>query len=248
MRRPGTVTAVAIISVMMGVFCGCGSLYIIALPAMMEMQKATLARVQARTESDFKRQTERRVEDLSAQREAATSPDEQQRLDEAIQQEQARHAPDLSKMMNFMVPPEARIFYVGLGIVGVVVNLLFLVSGIGLFPMMEWARKLNLTASFLQIVVSVGSTIYTIAVVSPAMARGMHEMMQEIQKSLPPGDPGPPMGQINSMLQLATGIGSGASTFIICTWLVAAICMLSTPRVKAAFRSRSAARATAAHG
>jgi hypothetical protein len=242
LRRPGTVTTVAVMSILFGVVCGCGSIYSIFMPSMMQMQRGMMGSMQEQIERDFETERRRTIERLRDERDTATTPEDQQRIDEEIRRNEGRQAPDMQKMTTMMVPPGSEKFYVVSGIVAALINLVFLVSGIGLFPMMEWARKLNIAASVIDIFYTLASTAYNIAVIGPAMGRGMQEMMQEIQKSAPAGTPPPPMPEMGTLMQMMMGVGASVMAFIIIAWLVAAICMLSTRRVKEAFRARAAAK------
>jgi hypothetical protein len=241
-RRPGSITAVAIISVLIGILCGCGSISNIFMPAMMQMQKNMIDGMQVQMKHDFESQRQRNIERLQREKDAATTPAEQQRVDDELRRAESQPMPDMQKLTSMMTLPGNRTFYVVSGILGAVISLLFLVSGIGLFPMMEWARKLNITTSVLDILFTLASTSYNVAVVGPEMGRHMQEMMDEIQKASPPGTSAPPMPEMGTIMQTMMGVFMSIGGFIIIVWLVAAICMLSTRRVREAFRARAVPR------
>jgi hypothetical protein len=70
----------------------------------------------------------------------------------------------------------------------------------------------------------------------------MEEMMREVQKASSSDGPQPPVAEMGGMMQVMMGAGSVVMGFLIISWLVAAICMLRSRRVKEAFRGAAAAR------
>ena len=235
-------TAVAIVSILIGVVCGCTSVYSIFTPAMMKMQGSMWGNMKGQMERDFERQRQRDVDRLQRERESATTPEQREQIDEEMRQVEAREVPDMQKVFSAMIPPEAASYYVVTGILGTVLSLLFLVSGIGLLPMMEWARKLNIATSVIDILSTLGMTIYNVAVIGPAMGRGMEEMMREMQKAAPSDGPQPPVDEIGSIMQVSMGAGMVIFAVVFISWFIAAICMLRSRRVNDAFRAATAAR------
>ncbi len=231
-QRPGSVTAVAIVNIVMAVLCGCSSLWMVATPAFMKMQQGMMESFSKQVEADINR----RVAQLRQDRARAT-PEQQQRIDREIAQIQSEKMPDMSKFYGAFTSPSVKSFYLLSGIAGCLINLLFLISGIGLFSMSQWARKLAIGACVAAIVFALVSAVFNVLVIAPAMGQSMQEMMTEIQKISPPGQPTPPMPDMGGMMKFFSAAGSIFYLLIQCAWPVTAMILLSTKTSQDAFRA-----------
>jgi len=238
-QRPTSVTAVAIINIILGVLCGCSSLWMIVTPAMMSAYQRVMSPMMKQMTQQFEADKRREIARLRSERKEATTQEEREQIDAEIATWKAMKMPmpDLSKFYSAFTTPKVTTFYIAVGLVGCLINLLFLISGIGLFYVAEWARKMSITASVACIASTLVSTVFNFFVVTPAMARSMQDMMTGMQKMMPPGQSPPPLMDMGRMMQVWTDIWSGFYCLLLCGWLVAAIVMLSQSRVREAFRT-----------
>jgi hypothetical protein len=72
--------------------------------------------------------------------------------------------------------PGYRAYQIGQPLVGLLLSVLLLVSGIGLLNMQRWARTLAILWAVLMILLEVGSTAFHLLIVSPAMTRALRNV------------------------------------------------------------------------
>jgi uncharacterized protein YacL len=236
-QRPTSVTAVAVINIILGVLCGCSSLSMMVTPAMMSMYQKVMSPMMKQITQQFEADKRREIARLRSERKEATTQEEREQIDAEIETWKSLKMPDMSKFYSAFTTPKVTTFYVAAGIVGCLINLLFLISGIGLFYVAEWARKMSITASVVCIVATLVSTVFNFIIVIPATAQSLQDMMTEMQKMMPPGQSPPPLMDMGGMMQVWTAIWSGFYCLLLCGWLVAAIVMLSQSRVREAFHT-----------
>lgn len=75
----------------------------------------------------------RAIARLRSERKEATTQEEREQIDAEIETRKAMRMPDISKFYSAFTTPKVTTFYVAAGVVGCLINLLFLISGIGLF-------------------------------------------------------------------------------------------------------------------
>jgi hypothetical protein len=123
-----------------------------------------------------------------------------------------------------------------------VLALMMIVSGIGLLMMQAWARVLAIVYAILSILVTIGSVIYSAAVVLPAMSAIMQDMMNQVAKQAGPGAGGPPAAAMGQVMQGAMIIGVVLNALVIVYPILVLVIML-LPSVAAAFAGRPVRRA-----
>ncbi|MCS6858883.1 MAG: hypothetical protein NZT92_01025 [Abditibacteriales bacterium] len=238
--RPTSVTAVAVINIILGVLCSCSSLSMTATPAIMSAYQQSMTPMMKQVKQQFEADKRREIARLRAERQQATTAEERQQIDEKIKTWQAMKTPDMRKFFGLFTAPQVATFYVVTGIIGCLLNLLLLIAGIGLFPLAEWARKLSIAASVMGIIFTLTSNAFNVFVITPTMAPSLQAMMTEIQKMSPPGQPPSPGTNMGAMMQVWTALWSGIYCLLLCGWLVAVIVILSNRRVRDTFRAAAA--------
>ncbi len=233
-ERPTAVTVLAVGNIILAFLCSCCSLWMIATPVFTEFQKSVFQQMSPHFEAEMRREIDR----LLQKRKAAKTPQEQQQIDAQIATLKATKMPDMSKFVEPFTTPQAKAFFYGFGAAGLVINLLFFISGVGLFWMASWARKLAIGASIARIVEVLVSTTFNIVVITPAMAQASQAMMTEMQKMMPPGQPMPPMPNMAAFIQFQSIAWSLFSALLYCAWPIAVLIVLFLPDVREAFRSR----------
>lgn len=184
--RPTSVTAVAVINLILGVLCSCSSLGMTATPALMSAYQRSMTPMMQQINRQFEADKRREIARLRAERQKATTPEERQQIDEEIKMWQAMKMPDINKFFGAFTAPQVATFYVNTGILGCFLNLPFLILGIGLFSLAEWARKLTIAASVVGILFTLASNVFNIFVVTPTMTPALQAMMTEMQKRCRP--------------------------------------------------------------
>ncbi len=232
-RRSGAITTVAIVSILLGLCCGIGSLYQIFYPQVMEMQKTSMAVQQKQIESDINASKTRRIEELRQERETADDARKAE-IDGKIAKEEAKKAPDITKLITAMAPPQAGTFFRISGITGALIQALLLASGIGLLSLRRWAWTGNIAASVLQILLSVGTFAYQVTVLGPSLKQAMADFMNDVGANAE----GAEKAQIESMVGMmgtTMNVMSGIGMFLGVLWFSIAISLLCTRRSREIF-------------
>jgi hypothetical protein len=118
--------------------------------------------------------------------------------------------------------------------VSVLLAALLIVAGIGLLKMHGWARVLAILSSAGGIVVLIGTFIYGIIVLNPAMHKAQAAFMETMQKNM--AAQGTAMPKMNVELGRGAEIAIGAVTYgIPVAYCVVAIVTMLLPSVSRAF-------------
>jgi hypothetical protein len=114
-------------------------------------------------------------------------------------------------------------------VVSFLLSVLLLTAGIGLLNMHSWGRVLSLICGGALFVTQVGSLIYQLAYVNPAMARWELEMARAAGGRLPPGG----FGNFTT-----NNITTAVAAILGAAYAVVLIVMMLVPHVSAAFGQR----------
>ncbi len=146
--------------------------------------------------------------------------------------------PDMAKFMQEAGFPGYVIADVATGLL---LNILLIVSGIGLLSFKEWGRRLGLWVAAAKIIRLVALYGYFIVVVVPDLTKALtsmfKEMVDEMAKAAPPGQPVP---KAADMAQMGTAMGIFYTAFAIgmmtfgVVYPIIVLILLSRQRVKAA--------------
>ena len=232
-RRSGAITTVAIVSIVLGLCCGIGSLYQLFTPQMMKMQKQSMAIQQKTMSAEIEQTKTRRLEELQKERDAATDA-EKPEIDARIKKTEAMKAPDITKVFDALAPENAQHFYIVSGLTGALIQALLLATGIGLLSLRRWARTGNIAASVLQILLSIGTFVYQMTTVSPAVTKAMQDIFAEIGEAAE-GAEVEQLKSMGSIMGTMMTASAGAAMFISLLWFTIAICLLSSRRSKEIF-------------
>lgn len=213
-----------------GIGTACQYLFMPMVGEMMENQQKQLA-------STLEAQQKSQIAALLEEQKAASTEEEKEavkvRID-LVQNTQPVKTPDMSGIMGFS---DRRVMIWGVtnGLSGALLNLLMLISGIGLIMLRGWGRTLALWIAGLKLLrLGVSSTFYCI-VCAPAVAQGVVNAMQQVGPSSPSSAPvemGTAMVAIYSIQSI--GFALFASVYpILC------LIFLTRARVKAAFPQKT---------
>lgn len=228
---------IGILNILFGVLlCFCGvafaaqSLWWSAMgPAFEQGMQNAQAEMQSQIE-----QRKERIQELIEQEKAAENEDER----EALRAERQRleglpeGLPDITAPMKMATDRRIIVHAIVAAGTGLVFNVLFVISGVGLVGFKEWARNLALWVSGLKIVRLVANTAYRIVVIAPLMARQMDQMMQGVNQQAGPG--AAPMDAFGAMFSTMQSAGAVATLVFGSIYPIVVLVCLTRPRVKAA--------------
>jgi hypothetical protein len=144
------------------------------------------------------------------------------------QQNQPIKPEQLEEKVAAKIPHYQLIQNVSMGISGVLC-LLMILSGIGLLGLHSWARLLAIFYGILSILITLGSALYSFAVVGPAYA----EIGDEVTRQ-----GGPEAQMLGTILKFTGYIAAGCGLVTIIYPLIVLLIMFR-PAVRAAFRGES---------
>src|SRR5262245_14325049 len=182
-----------------------------------------------------------KVNELEAQEKAAKDEKEKQELrarQQALRAQPQPKMPDFTKLtgdqhfLGYTIADVAT---------GIILNVLLLISGIGLVRLKEWGRKMANWTAALKIVRLVALNSYFALVVVPVFVHGFtsifQEMFEEMGKAGPPGQRMPGQAELT---QMGTMIGVMMTVYAVALVIfgviypIVVLCVLTRPRVKAA--------------
>ena len=184
---PKTIGALNIIFASLLLLCGvCSGLYTAMQSAIWTMAAKQMPRVQkaieAQREFELRKLEEQEAAAPNAEAKAALQAQQQ-----ALKEQPLSKAPDIGKIVT-----PAMIIYGATDLTtGIVLNVLLLISGIGLLGLNEWGRVVALWSAGLKLIRLVTLYGYFAVVAAPAMAQQIAGVFEEMIKNQPPGADGP---------------------------------------------------------
>ena len=135
-----------------------------------------------------KAEREAKVAELKAKEEAAKTKEEKDTLKDEREAVESNVEPDLSamnEMMGFNVFSDVRlaIYTFSELISGMILNVLMVISGVGLLGLAEWGRRLAITVAWLKIVRWVAMIVVTLVLIVPITAAKIQKMFDSIQQA-----------------------------------------------------------------
>ena len=216
----------------MSLCVGCSGVYMLMAAAFLPTMQAAQQGMQQQVEKE--RQS--KINKLKAEEDKAETPAEQDQLKaerEQLENAPSAKMPDMSKLYGFNDRRVTGYFAIDFG-TALVLNVMLLISGIGLLGLKPWARRLGIYTSIAKIARLV--VLYTgyIVVIMPIQVAAMTEMIAEMSRIQPRGPQGPPPQQMGTMMGL--GMTMYAVVFVLLAIIYPAISwyLLCRPSVKAA--------------
>jgi len=208
---------------------------LILSPMIMEMSQNSIKGVQAKVEQ----QRGNRVADLKTEL-AKAETDEQkatlkQQLD-ALEKSPSPKMPDLKKFQDQMMTPGYKLWMVCDLLSGLALNVAMLVSGIGLFRLKEWGRKLANWTFGLKIVRLCILTAVAIVFIIPMTSKMSAEMMEGITQGKPMPFPMGDMAKFQAVIGMVTAV---LGLVFGSVWPVVGLVLLTRPGTRAACRASS---------
>jgi hypothetical protein len=180
---------------------------------------------------------------------AAQNDNEKAAIQARRQALKAQPVPKMPDMAKFMQNRSLQVYGIADFVTGLILNVLMVVSGIGLVCYKEWGRQLGLWVAALKIVRLVALQTTFILVVVPDMTKAFtdmfQEMFQEVAKAGPPGQRVPGAAEI---AQMGTAMGIMYTAMAIgmvilgVIYPIIVLILLSRPRVKTACAAAATAQ------
>ncbi len=232
---------IGILNILFGsllLLCGiCWSLNLMMQSAMGPMMAMQQQQVQQALEAE----RQRKLQELQELENAAQDEKEKATLKAKQNALKAQPQPKMPDMTKFTQDVAFQGYAIADVVTGLVLNILMVVSGIGLVGLKEWGRRTAIWVAALKIVRLVALYGFFALAVVPVMVKQFtsmfQEMFEEMAKAAPPGQriPGPAeMGQMGTVMGvMMTAFAIGMIIFGA-IYPVIVLILLSRPRVKAA--------------
>jgi hypothetical protein len=192
------------------ILMGAGYLvFFIISPTITKQMMAQVEKAQAVEKAE----REAKLAELKRQEDAAKTKEEKETFKterEDLEKRVEPVVPDLGDMTGFSMysDPRLAIFYFTEVIAGIVLNILMVISGIGLLGLSDWGRRLAIGVSWGKIVRWVAMAIVTLVLVLPITTQKMQKMFDKIEqqtKAQSGGRPVPPIGSTMAQFSLIGG-------------------------------------------
>jgi hypothetical protein len=233
--KPTTAKVIGILNIVFGsllVLCGlCAGFYVLIFASMGPLMAGQQPQLQKRLED----QKQAEIQRLEDREKAARTEDEKKRIRDQIQAVKARPVkiPDMSKLLG---DPRVQGYYVADVVSGLLLNLLLLISGIGLVCLKEWARVTAVWVAALKILRLLALYGFFILVIVPIQTDQFFAFIQDVEKSMPQGARRINREEMAGVGAMLTGYAIGIVVLGL-IYPIIALCLLTRPGVKVACTS-----------
>lgn len=238
----GIPRTIGILNIVFGVLlllCGvCSGLNVVTQSAFGPMIAAQQKQVQQALEAE----RQAKLKKLQEQEEAAEDEEQKAAIRAQHKLVQAQPVPVVPDTSKFMTAPGLQSYMIADALSGIMLNVLMMISGIGLLAFKEWARVVALWVAAVKILRLAALYGYFALAVAPVMAQQFRAMFEEMAKAAPPGQKAISPEELatisTSMGVMMTGsaIGIMVLGFI---YPAVVLILLTRSSVKAAFAVRS---------
>jgi hypothetical protein len=242
-RRPrtGIPKTIGVLNIVFGallLLCGiCFGLSLAMQLAMGPMFAGQQQQIQQMLEAD-RRQKLQELQDLE---QAAQDEKEKAAIQARQKALQAQPIPKMPDMAKFTQDMGLQAYGIADVVTGLILNILMVISGVGLVSLKEWGRRLGLCVAILKIVRLIALYSIFILVVVPNITKTFmsmfQEMFEEMAKVAPPGQRVPGAAEMG---QMGTGLGIMFTAYAIgmiilgVIYPIIVLILLSRPQAKAA--------------
>jgi hypothetical protein len=189
---------------------------------------------------------EARIAALKKKEEAAKTKEEKDPITEEREELEKNPEPDVSAIMGEAVniSSDKRIVkYTAVEATsGIILNVMMLISGIGLLRMAEWGRRLALGVAWLKILRWAAIVTYTLIVIVPISTAMTQKMLQQIEKQAKAKSGGGtpfPMAILAQATAVATAVMSVVTALFASIYPVLSLWFLTRPPTRAAILARA---------
>ena len=188
-----------------------------------------------------------KIADLKKKEEAAKTKEEKESIADDREALEKSGEPDVSAIMNEAMAmannPRIVAYSYAENTAGILLNVLMVISGVGLMRLSEWGRRLALGVAWLKILRWVLIMVVTLVVIVPITAQGTQRMFQEIdrQASAKSGGGGTPfpMASLAEFMAVATAVWSVVLALFASIYPQLSLWFLTRPPTRAAILARA---------
>jgi hypothetical protein len=227
--RSGAPKVIGILNIVFGTALGlggvCCGLYVMMLSALSPVIGAQQTQVFQQIKDGQAAQRAAQVRQLEEQEEAAQTEEEKQSIRDQRTTLQSTPIPtmpniDMSKMYG-MNDPRVIVYWLVDMLSGVLLNVLLIISGLGLVAMREWGRKMAITIAAIKIVRLLLLQAFSMLVIVPIVTKQMTEAMEQMMSQMQPGPGGAPPPAMGP--QLGTVYGTMMTLSAVCMLIFGSI-------------------------
>jgi hypothetical protein len=240
--NPSAAKTIGVLNIVFGaclLLCGlCFGLYMTAAAAMGPMMAVQQQQVQQQMQQAAETQRQEELKELQKREKASKDEKEKAELQarqKALQVPQP--VPKLPDMTQFMRDARFQGYWLTDVGTGLLLNLVMLVTGIGLVGLKEWGRVTGLWVAALKILRLIVLYSFYALVIAPVMVQQFKAMMEEMTKAVPPGGKAPRPEELGQMATVMGAMTTGTAIGMIilgAIYPVVVLIVLTRPRVKAA--------------
>jgi hypothetical protein len=239
--------------------CLMGAGYLVLYIVSPRFQKQLSVRINQEQEAEKTVRTKKLVE-IKAKETAAKAKEEAAKTKEDIEKAKEQLAsiteereelennndPDLSALTdlmgwNIMSDIRLAIYYLTEVISGMLINVLMVISGVGLLGLAEWGRRLALGVAWLKILRWLAMTIVTMVLIVPIVAEKMDKVFNQIQVQAQKSSGGPvktPIVGMGQLIAIFSAVAVVFSAIVASIYPGISLWLLTRPPTRAACMQR----------
>jgi len=209
------------------------------------IQKAMFARM-TEQQATKKAQRDVKIAELKKKEESAKTKEEKESIAEERDALEKNVEPDVSAIMNeaVKISTDKRItaYTYTESITGMLLNVLMVISGVGLLRLAEWGRRLALTVAWLKILRWAAIMMVTLVVIVPITTERMQKVFEtiEAQAKAKSGGANPfPMASLTQVTAIASAVTSVASALLASIYPALSLWFLTRPATRASCLARA---------
>lgn len=192
---------------------------------------------QAQMDQAWKQQRERNLARLKEQLDGAADPAEKQEIERQMQKLRETPLPKIDPFAVYgLKDPSVVMFWSIDAFCTIVINLLLIVAGIGLFAVSEWGRKMSIAVAVIKLLWLAALYGYAMLAVVPVMARDSAKAVHDMAASMPQdgADQLPPLAEMAQQIGTFGLVGLVVFAVLGAIYPALMLLLLTRPAVKAA--------------
>lgn len=194
-----------------------------------------------------KAERDAKIAALKKKEDAAKTKEEKESIADERAAVEKNVEPDMTEFMtdaiNMSTDREMVIYTAVEGGVGIILNVLMVIAGVGLLRLSEWGRKLSLGIAWAKIARWIGIVAFTLIVVVPKTTEMTQKLMQQVEKQVKAKQGGGatpfPMASIAQLTAVATAVTTVIGALFAVIYPVLSLWFLTRPPTRAAILARA---------
>jgi hypothetical protein len=208
----------------------CGACYAVQMMFQQALSQAMMGPQQQQMQAAFAAERQAKIQQLEQQEKLAATKEQKAALEsqrKALQAQPLPKVPDISKVIN---EPHLKFYFAADIASMLVLNVLMLISGIGLVQFKEWSRQMGIWVCGVKIVRLLVLSGAFVVVVVPVLVQLIVEMLEEMAA----GGPAPPKEEIAGTLGIVYSVSSVGVALLGIIYPAIALWLLTRPSARAA--------------